>query len=193
MCETTAFGVFPLMWALIAMPGQVIELLLGPKWSFAATLLPPLALSFMWHPIQSLNLQVLQAKGRSDLFLKVEIVKKIAGVAILCCTIPLGLRGMCWGLVANSAVMFLCNTYYNRRLIKAGAWAQLRIILPSFFASGIAAAGASFIASLFGSAWAGLATGLAAGLLIYMLWAALTRRPAPGYLRDLVSRRLRER
>ena len=49
----------------------------------------------MWYPIHAINLNLLQVKGRSNLFLKLEIVKKILGIIVLCITIPMGLIAMC--------------------------------------------------------------------------------------------------
>ncbi|MDE6085216.1 MAG: lipopolysaccharide biosynthesis protein, partial [Muribaculaceae bacterium] len=99
--KTSAFVVFPLMMGLAALSKPVILAFLTEKWSFSATLLIPLCFSSMWYPIHSINLNLLQVKGRSDLFLRLEIMKKIIGVTILCITIPFGLLTMCWGAVVN--------------------------------------------------------------------------------------------
>lgn len=190
MARISCFCVFPLMWALVALPGPTVMLLLGPGWMYAARLLPILALSFMWHPVQSLNLQLLQVMGRSDLFLRIEIVKKIGGVALLAATVPLGLEAMCWSLVASSAFSLVCNTYYNGRLYGAGLLMQLRSLLPIFAGGGVAA-GAGWLAAeapacVAAGPWAMLAAGLAAGAAVYILWSAIfARREIESILRQL--------
>lgn len=74
----------------------------------------------MWYPIHAINLNLLQVKGRSDLFLRLEIIKKILGVTVLCITAPFGLIVMCYGSILNSLVALVINTYYTGKLINVG-------------------------------------------------------------------------
>ena len=85
----------------------------------------------MWYPIHAINLNLLQVKGCSDLFLRLEIYKKILGVLILICTIPLGVTAMCWGLVVGSVFSLVMNTYYTGKLIKVGFFIQMKDLLPT--------------------------------------------------------------
>jgi O-antigen/teichoic acid export membrane protein len=89
----------------------------------------------MWYPIHAINLNLLQVKGRSDLFLKLEILKKIVGVVILCVTIPLGLIAMCVGGIVSSMVGLVINTYYSGKLINVGYLRQMRDVMPTFVLS----------------------------------------------------------
>ena len=181
--SVVCFCIFPMMWALIALPDATVYLLLGHKWMYAATLLPVLSLSFMWHPVQSLNLQLLQVKGRSDLFLRVEIVKKLFGVSVMLLAVSYGLEAMCWSLVAGSAFSLICNSWYNGRLYGIGLWRQLRNVGPVFIAGGVAAAAACGAASAVGPYWLKLIAGLAAGAAVYFGWAFVAKRPEPAILR----------
>ncbi len=88
MLVVTSACIFPVMWIITVMADDVIYLLLGEKWMYSAVLLPILCLGFMWHHVQSLNIQWLQVYGRSDLSLGVEIVKKVGGVGLLKCAVP---------------------------------------------------------------------------------------------------------
>lgn len=177
MASVSCFCVFPLMWALVALPDVVVEILLGPRWSYAALLLPPICLSFMWHPLQSLNLQLLQSRGRSDLFLRVEIWKKAAGVLFLALAVPLGVQAMCWSLVVSAAFSLFCNTWYNGRLHNIGLWRQLRWVAPSFIVSALAALAARLAADAVSPVWLKLLLGLMAGAILYFIWAAVMKRP----------------
>lgn len=89
----------------------------------------------MWYPIHSINLNLLQVKGRSDLFLKLEIVKKCVGIVILCGTIPLGLVAMCWGTVLSSLISLIINTHYTGKLIQVGFLKQMKDLTPSLLYS----------------------------------------------------------
>ncbi|MCM1093917.1 MAG: lipopolysaccharide biosynthesis protein [Lachnospiraceae bacterium] len=131
----SAFLIFPLMIGLAAVAKPLVLLLLKEQWEFAATLLSIICLSMMWYPIHSINLNLLQVKGRSDLFLKLEIVKKCVGIAILCCTIPLGLVAMCWGTVLSSLISLIINTHYTGKLIQVGFLKQMKDLSPSLFYS----------------------------------------------------------
>ena len=85
----------------------------------------------MWYPIHAINLNLLQVKGRSDLFLRLEIIKKILGVSVLCITAPSGLIVMCYGQIFNSIVALVINTYYTGKLINVGFFKQMRDWLPT--------------------------------------------------------------
>ena len=83
MLCTTAFIVFPLMMMLSALARPLVLTLITAKWEACIILLQIICFSMMWYPIHSINLNLLMVKGRSDLFLRLEIIKKIIGVCIL--------------------------------------------------------------------------------------------------------------
>ncbi|WP_314272542.1 lipopolysaccharide biosynthesis protein [Hoylesella shahii] len=128
--RVSAFVVFPLMVMLAAVATPLIRVLITSKWDGCIQFLQILSLAMMWYPIHSINLNLLQVKGRSDLFLRLEAYKKIMGVLILVCTIPVGVTAMCWGLVFNSLLSLAMNTYYTGKLIKVGFYKQMRDLLP---------------------------------------------------------------
>jgi O-antigen/teichoic acid export membrane protein len=130
--RVSAFIVFPLMMGLSAVAKPMVLVLLKEQWLFAATLLQIICFSMMWYPIHAINLNLLQVKGRSDLFLKLEIWKKCIGVLILCITIPMGLIAMCVGSFFSSMIALFINTYYTGKLINVGYLRQMRDLLPTF-------------------------------------------------------------
>lgn len=127
----SAFIVFPLMIGLAAVAHPLVVILLKEQWAFTAILLQIICFSMMWHPIHAINLNLLQVKGRSDLFLKLEIWKKCVGVAILCTTVPFGLVAMCFGAIASSIISLIINTYYTGKLIDIGFFKQMRDLMPT--------------------------------------------------------------
>lgn len=126
LLRTSAFIVFPLMCGLAGMSRPLVNILLGSKWNFTATLLIPICMAMMWYPIHAINLNLLKVKGRSDLFLKLEIIKKILGVSMLIATVPLGLIVMCYSTIVNSLISLIINTYYTGKLINVGFVQQMR-------------------------------------------------------------------
>ena len=131
----SAFVVFPLMMGLFGVADPLIRLLLPETWNGAILLLQILCLSQMWYPVHAINLNLLQVKGRSDLFLRLEIIKKIIGVSVLIVTIPLGVAAMCWGAVISSLIALFINTYYTRKLIQVGYLRQMKDLLPTLINS----------------------------------------------------------
>lgn len=170
----SAYVIFPLMTGLAAVAVPFIRCLLTEKWDFTAVLLQILCLSFMWYPIHAINLNLLQVEGRSDLFLRLEVYKKVLGVVVLVVTIPMGLVAMCWGGLVSSLLALGINTYYTGRLIHVGLWKQLQDLLPSLFYSFSMAAVVFVVIGRVGHPWMKLGMGIAVGVVYYMLVSYLT-------------------
>ena len=131
----SAFLIFPLLVGLSAVAEPFVLLLLKEQWLFAATLLQIICFAMMWYPIHAINLNLLQVKGRSDLFLRLEIIKKAIAVLILCVTIPMGLIAMCVGQILSSLIALIINTNYTGKLIQVGFLRQMRDLLPTLLLS----------------------------------------------------------
>ena len=87
------------------------------------------------EPIHTANLQAINALGRSDIFLKLEIMKKIVGLAILGISIPFGIYAIAWGMVFFGAISSFINAYPNSKLLKYSYAEQWRDIMPSLLIS----------------------------------------------------------
>lgn len=171
----SAFVVFTLMAGVASVAGPLVELLLGPRWGMCGVILPVLCLQMMWYPVHSINLNLLQVKGRSNLFLRLEVYKKTIGVGILFATAPFGLVTMCWGGVATSLIALFINTRYTGALIGLGFLAQMRDLLPAL----------GYSLSMWGVVWAvtkvvgpppllQLGAGIAAGVAYMAMATRLT-------------------
>lgn len=132
LLKLSAFIVFPLMMGLAAVAFPLIRIVLTPKWEGCSFYLQIICFALMWYPIHAINLNLLQVKGRSDLFLRLEVIKKIVGVCIMCITIPLGITAMCIGMVFSSLISLFINTFYTGKLIDIGYLKQMRDLLPIF-------------------------------------------------------------
>ena len=135
LLRMSAFVVFPLMIGLAAIADPLIRVLITSKWAGCIIYLQIICFGMMLYPIHALNLNLLQVKGRSDLFLRLEILKKIIGVCALCITIPFGITAMCIGLVAVSVVALYINTYYTGKLLSLGFLIQIKDLVPFFILS----------------------------------------------------------
>lgn len=133
--KLSAFIISPLMIGMSAVARPFIDIVLGTQWGFCGQLLQIICFAMMWYPIHAINLNLLQVKGRSDLFLRLEIIKKILGITVLCITAPFGLVVMCYGQIFNSIVALVINTYYTGKLINVGFIRQMKDLLPTLLLS----------------------------------------------------------
>ncbi len=130
LIKLSAYVVFPIMVGLAALAKPLIIFMITAKWAECVPYLQILCFSLMWYPIHALNLNLLQVKGRSDLFLRLEVIKKILGVSVLVIAIPFGIIWMCIGRIFTSLICLAINTYYTGRLINVGFFKQMGDLLP---------------------------------------------------------------
>jgi len=129
--QVSTFIMAPLMIGL-ALTGEVlIRLLLTEKWLPAVPYLRIYCIIYLFYPIHTANLNAIKALGRSDLFLKLEILKKIAGIIILIKTIFISPLAVAYGMLAVSILSQIINSYPNRKLLNYGYADQVKDILPS--------------------------------------------------------------
>lgn len=133
MLRIAVFVIFPFMVGFAVLSHPLINIVLTPKWGYTAVLLSILCVSMMWNPIQAINLSVLQVKGRSDVFLKLELIKKVLGITILVSTIPLGIEAMCYGIFVSNLISLFINIYYTGKIISLGFYSQMMDLLPALF------------------------------------------------------------
>lgn len=128
--QFAAVVIFPVMFGLCIIAKPLIEILLGQEWQGTAELVSIITMALVLYPIHAINLNMLQVKGRSDLFLKLEIIKKITITLILVVTVPMGIKAMCIGMVVSSYLALFINTYYTGKLSSLTAYKQLIALLP---------------------------------------------------------------
>lgn len=131
----SCYIIFPLMTALGVLAEPLVRLLLTDKWLPSAELLSILCFAYMWYPVMVINNQILNVKGRSDYFLRAEILKKVVAIGILCATLPFGVRVLCWGIVLYNFLDMGIIIYYSRNVISTGYREQVRNIIPLFLLS----------------------------------------------------------
>lgn len=175
--KLSAFVVFPLMIGLAAVADPFIRIALTDKWEGAIYLLQIICFWMMWYPIHAINLNILQVKGRSDYFLKLEIIKKIQGVLVLCITVPMGIVAMCYGSVISSVICLVWNTHYTKKLINYGFFAQMRDLLPILIHSLIMGCIVAMVVHFMPTLWLKLIVGVLAGMVYYIIGAYIMKFP----------------
>lgn len=187
LLRLSAFVVFPMMVGLAVLARPMVLLLLTDKWIGVVELLQILCLALLWYPIHAINLNLLQVKGRSDLFLRVEVIKKCIGIIILLATLPAGIVAMCWGRVGASVISLSINMYYTGKLIDVGFAKQIKDILPILLLSVVMGGAVWLISGLFDSDLTALLAGTFAGIVIYMGIAFLFRSKELKYLTETIK------
>lgn len=133
--KTTMLITFACMLGLAAVAKPLIIILIGWKWLPAVYFLQIICFSGMLYPLHAINLNILQVKGRSDLFLKLEIIKKVIAVIPIIIGVFCGIEFMLWGSVCTSFIAFFMNSYYSADLIGYPTLQQIKDVLPTFFIS----------------------------------------------------------
>lgn len=166
--KLSAYVVFPLMIGLSSVSKSFIDIAIGDKWTFCSQLLRIICFAMMWYPIHAINLNLLQVKGRSDLFLRLEIIKKILGVSVLVVTFHFGLVVMCYGQIFSSLLSLVINTYYTGKLIKVGFLMQMRDLLPTLLLCLCMFALILFVNSFIANNVLQLLVGILVGVIFYI-------------------------
>lgn len=131
----TVFFVFPLMIGLSVLSKPLIVFVLTERWLPAAPYLSILCIAYMWHPIMNFNWQLLNVKGRSDLSLRSEIIKKVGAFAILFLSLPLGMKAICWGLLFYSLFDMATIYFFVRRIYCFDIRKEIALLFPILFCS----------------------------------------------------------
>jgi O-antigen/teichoic acid export membrane protein len=131
--KTTMFATIISMFTLGAISEPLLYCLIGPQWHDAAVYLPLICLNGSLYPLHAINLNMLQVQGRSDLFLGLEIIKKIVGVGPLCVGAFIGIMPMLYTNLLAGIIAFFLNSYYSGKFLGYSSWMQIKDILPSFW------------------------------------------------------------
>ena len=188
--KTSTYVMAPLMMGLAACAEPLIRLILTEKWLPCVPFLRIFCITYMFYPIHTANLNAIKALGRSDLFLKLEIAKKIVGLTILLCTMWHGVMAMAYSLLLSSVLSQIINTWPNRKLLRYHYLNQLADILPALLlacAMGLAVYCIQFLG------WGDLPTlcvQIPVGAALYLAGSALLRLDSFLYLRSTAEKLL---
>lgn len=179
---TSSFVIFPMMVGLAVIAEPLVTVLLTEKWLPSVPFLQIFCIAYALWPIHTANLQAINALGRSDIFLKLEIIKKLVGIEILIVTIPYGVHAMAIGVVVSSVLSSFINAYPNSVLLNYSILEQFYDITPSFFLSLLMGVMIYPIHWLALSAMLTLIVQIVAGIIIYVGFAKLFKMECFTYL-----------
>ncbi len=184
--KTSTFIIFPCMAGLSVIAKPLIALVLTEKWLPAVTYLRFFCLIYAIWPVHTANLQAINALGRSDIFLKLEIIKKTLGITVLMITIPMGLRAMMIGSCIVSYTGMILNAAPNTRLLDYSLIELARDLMPAALLSALMATVILLAGSLIGSDLIKLIVQTVLGICVYAGTAALIRADSFIYILNTV-------
>lgn len=173
--KTTMFVTSTSMFFLGAISVPLLHCLIGAKWHEAATYLPLICLTGSTYPLHAINLNMLQVQGRSDLFLGLEVIKKIIAIVPLCVGAFVGIIPMLWTNIITCIISFFLNSYYSGKLIGYSSWMQLRDIAPSYAIATLIVLSVYFLRLLPFSYWLILPLQLVVGCLVFLALCHYTK------------------
>lgn len=129
--KTSIFIMAPMMMVLAFSSTNIVTLVLTEKWLPCVPFLCIFCIDYMFWPVHTANLNAINALGRSDIFLKLEIIKKVVGLSVLFFTMQYGVMAMAYGMLLTGVLSQIINSWPNRKLLGYGYLHQLRDLLPS--------------------------------------------------------------
>lgn len=167
----------PLIATMVVLARPLVEALFGRQWLAAVPLLQVMALAMLFYPLHAINLQALMAQGHARLMFRLEVVKKLLGVALLVAGVQFGMRGLVWSQVVHSCMALGINAYFTRRWFGYGALDQLMDAMPSLLSAACAACVAGYVLHEWRMPlpW-GLLLPLATGAVVYLALIAVVGR-----------------
>ena len=193
LIRVSGYVVFPMLMGLAALAKPVIIVLITDKWAASIPYLIVICFSVMLRPIQVLNLNLLKVKGRSDLVLKLEVIKKIIFLVVILFTMNFSVMAMCIGGVLSSHIALFINTYYTGKLINVGYFVQMKDLLPSFlfsFTMGLLVYGSTFV---FYNMFVQLIVGIVIGVTYYYLVSVIFKSHELEYIKLILRENLVKR
>lgn len=135
--KTSTYLMFPMMAGLAVCAQPFVRLLLTEKWLPCVPYMQVFCLMYAFYPLHTANLNAVKAMGRSDIFLKLEIIKKLISTALLVASVNLGVYAIALGQLLSCLIAAAVNAWPNRRLLGYSLLSQLRDVLPALLLSGI--------------------------------------------------------
>ena len=173
--KTTMFVTAICLLSVGAIAEPLIFCLIGPQWQQAASFLPLICLTMSLYPLNSINLNMLKVQGRSDIFLWLEIVKKLIAIGPICLGIFVDIYWMLAGSVVTGIIAFFLNSFYSGKMLGYSSWMQLIDIAPSYGVAFMIAISVYFLKYLPFSYWVILPIQLIVGALVFLSVCKLTR------------------
>lgn len=179
----------PLMIGLAFCAKPIVQIVLTDKWLPCVPYLQIFCISYLFWPIHTANLNAIKAMGRSDLFLKLEVIKKFIGMILLLITMNISVMAMAYSLLISGLISQVINSWPNRYLLKYSYIDQIKDILPNIVMALIMGGFVYFISYLNLPILVSLVVQILSGGIIYLILSILTKNDSFIYLINILKSR----
>jgi len=179
----------PLMIGLAFCAKPIVQIVLTDKWLPCVPYLQIFCISYLFWPIHTANLNAIKAMGRSDLFLKLEVIKKFIGMILLLITMNISVMAMAYSLLISGLISQVINSWPNRYLLKYSYIDQIKDILPNIVMALIMGGFVYFISYLNLPILVSLVVQISSGGIIYLMLSILTKNDSFIYLINILKSR----
>lgn len=177
----------PIMMGLAFCSESIVKIVLTDKWIGCVPFLQIFCITYMFYPIHTANLNAIKAMGRSDLFLKLEILKKIVGIVLLFSTMWFGVMVMAYSLLVSTFTSMFINSLPNKDLLDYSFKEQMLDILPAVVLSIAMGIIVSFVKLLNFSDIITLLIQVPLGVIIYVIGSRLLKLDSFDYLLNILK------
>jgi len=173
--KTTMFVTAICMFFLGAISEPLLFCLIGPKWYEASTYLPLICVSASLYPLHAINLNMLQVQGRSDLFLILEVVKKVIALGPLFIGAFIGIMPMLYTNILTGIIAYFLNSYYSGKHLGYSSWMQIKDLAPEYGIALAVALSVWFFKYLPISNWFILPIQIVVGVMVFFVLCRMTK------------------
>jgi len=177
------------LFSLGAVSEPLIYCMIGPKWHEASTYLPLICITYSLYPLHAINLNMLQVQGRSDLFLGLEVIKKIIALVPLFIGAFIGIMPMLLTNIVIGIIAYFLNSHYSGRLLGYSSWMQLRDIAPSYALAIAIALSVWFLKYLPLSFWIVLPMQIIVGAAVFFTFCKSFKMNEYKEIKDILTRK----
>lgn len=173
--KTSSFVIWPIVMGMAACADSIVRILLSEKWVACVPYMQIFCLTYGLWPVITANLNAIKALGRSDIFFKLEVAKKIAGLISVLIALPFGPFAMAIAYFATMPFNAMINAFPNKKLMNYRYREQFVDILPSFALSLAMGCVVYMIGMLPFNIYLKLLVQVVTGVIIYILGAKIFR------------------
>lgn len=191
--SVSTYVMMPIMLGLSACAEPLVRILLTERWLPCVPFMRIFCITYAFYPVATANLNAIKALGKGDLFLKLEIAKKIVGLTALLVTVQISIEAMAYSLLVTTIISQLINTHPNKTLLNYRYAEQLRDILPHFLISCVMGAVVYSVQFLGMNDWLTLLTQVPLGVVLYIMFSIVFRVESFTYLIKMLRQLLENR
>ena len=189
---TSTYIMAPLMIGLACIGLQLVRVILPERWIPCVPYLRIFCAGMLFYPIHTANLNAIKALGRSDVYLKLEVIKKVVGIVLILITMHISVAAMALSTLVNSLLCQIINSWPNRKLLDYRYKDQILDILPNILMAAVMGACVYAIGLTGLPAWAALLIQITAGAAIYAGLSAAFKNESYAYLLSMLKKYLKK-